>query len=348
MLVIDLETTGLCPFGYDDIVLAGYKELDGEVIITTEPDLDFIFSHRVLVGHNIKFDLHFLRWLDSKRYEDWLHNGGLVYDTQVAEYMLTGQEHIYPSLDEVSAKYGGTQKDTRVKEMFEAGMSSSAIPNELLEKYLIEDVKNTEIVYRAQRKYDDDDFWKLVVIHMKFLLFLETCEFNGMAIDYQRNEEIINELSEQCQILMDDIHYICGFAFNPASANHIASWLYGGSVVIRERRPNGVYKTGKRKGETKYNWFETVHKLKARTKKKPKKTKKGHILTDAKVLESFEDDTLIKKVLELRAMKKLLETYHINIREMSIDDILHCNLNQCATKTGRLSSSEPNLQNVPR
>lgn len=327
----------------------GMKEFGSEIVdITDEPPLDYIYSHKVLIGHNIKFDLHFLRMLDEDRFTDWLANGGTVYDTQIVEYMLSGQSMIYPELDVLSAKYGGTLKDERVTAMFKAGMSAADVPDELLVPYQKADVMNTELVYIWQREQANEQFWRLVKVQMDFLLFLQTCEFNGMAVDEAANERIINELREQIQQLNHDIRYIAGFDLNPDSPRHLAAWVYGGTVVVRSRVPVGVYKTGARKGQEKMGWVEETIRCKGITRKRPKKTPAGNIITDEATLKQFESDVVIGKLMETKKLSKRLSTYHLKIQECAIEGIVHGNLNQCATVTGRISSNDPNMQNIPR
>jgi len=72
------------------------------------------------------------------------------------------------------------------------------------------------------------------------------------------------------------------------------------------------------------------------------------VVVDEETLKEFENDTLISLVLQLKKKHKMLSTYHLAIRDKNIKGIIRPTLNQCATVTGRLSCTKPNLQNIPR
>ena len=166
-VVLDLETTMNCPIGknkanpmwplnnvvyygqkYDDRFPTTIKITEPVELNCLGPTVDYLY-----VGHNIKFDLLYLfrhnTWYERFKSCD-------IWDTQLAEYILTGQRSSYASLDECALKYGGTLKDDRMKEFFKAGVGVDKIPAEMVHDYLAGDLTNTDIVYQAQRKLSDE------------------------------------------------------------------------------------------------------------------------------------------------------------------------------------------------
>ncbi|WP_033928935.1 hypothetical protein, partial [Vibrio cholerae] len=135
------------PFHPDNkMVCFGAKTLDAEPVVFRPEHADFptiISSNGVmlLVGQNIKFDL---LWM-MKTYPDFreMLPNLCIWDTQLAEYLLTGQDHKMASLNELAVKYGGTLKDDRIAEFWKAGVDTTDIPFPMLEEYQKYDVINT-------------------------------------------------------------------------------------------------------------------------------------------------------------------------------------------------------------
>jgi hypothetical protein len=81
----------------------------------------------LIVAHNIAFDmLHLMR--ESPGFLEYMEEGKAIWDTMIVEYLLTGQETKWASLDDLSLKYGGTVKDNRIKEYWNNGVSTEDIP----------------------------------------------------------------------------------------------------------------------------------------------------------------------------------------------------------------------------
>lgn len=347
VLILDLETTGL-DCHKDTIVLAGYGY--GNNLVTTDtPDLDYIYSHKVLVGHNIKFDLKMLRALDEEKYLDWVRRDGLPYCTQVVEYIITGQSTIMAKLDELAEKYGGTFKDKRVSTMFQEGYGAQDVPPELLNDYLLEDLRNTQLVYEQQKLSTVyQKARSLIISQMRMLLFLAECEWNGMLVDKEKNHELVKQMESRLEQLEGEIKYITGYdCFNYRSPKHLAAYLYGWDIDFDVRVCVGVYKSGKKEGQDRYRIKQITASFPGVVQDNPVMTAKGNPKLDEGVLLKYQDIPFVEKVLEAKKLQKQLSTYHKPISEASGDRI-HPNLNQCVTVTGRLSSSAPNLQNIPR
>ena len=136
------------------VVVLGVKASKG----TTEPfisepkywaDWDSPTTYDFIVGCNMSFDMLYLfkekpsikRWLQSNR----------LWDIQLVEYLLSGQQSKWMSLDEMCTKYGLPLKDDRIaKEYFDKGLGADKVPRELLDPYLIRDVENTEAIALKQ------------------------------------------------------------------------------------------------------------------------------------------------------------------------------------------------------
>lgn len=104
-----------------------------------------ILDADMLVGFNLKFDLHWLRRLGIN------FEGKRVWDCQLAEFLLNNQKTPYPSLDQAAAKYGLHKKLDVVKlEYWDKGKNTDEVPREILTEYCAHDVELTEQVFRLQ------------------------------------------------------------------------------------------------------------------------------------------------------------------------------------------------------
>ncbi|MGH9992861.1 MAG: DNA polymerase [Nitrososphaera sp.] len=348
------------------IVAAGYKRGVGSVLIDYDTcGVRLPTQDEIVVGHNIKFDLQYLRRY-SPAWGQWLCRGH-VWDTMLAEYLLSGQSLTYPSLDLCSARYGGTAKDPLVSEYWEQGMETEDIPQEQLCEYLRHDVLNTELVYLAQRaKARELGMEALIWANMEALLATAEMEYNGMWFDARgalvKAEELAAHkkgLEEKiCDILA--IHLPDGVLPNASSREQLSAALFGGSFMV----PTAVavcvedapilYKTGPRKGEPKTRIepraFGTDG-LGLVTKSEWVTSKSGVYQVNDGVLQALKCDTvggnLVSAVLEYRKLEKDISTYYRGYSNLTWgDNCIHPSLEHCSTATGRLSCTRPNLQNV--
>ena len=99
----------------------------------------------IFIGFNFKFDLH---WYVKTGLA--LPNDFRIWDCQIADFILSGQENRYPSLNEVAAYYGLPSKIDKVKEYWDAGINTPDIPYDILKEYNDWDVELTHLVYKAQ------------------------------------------------------------------------------------------------------------------------------------------------------------------------------------------------------
>lgn len=304
----------------------------------------------VLVGFNLKYDLHWLKKLGFN------FDGKRVYCAQLGEYLLTRQQTRYPSLNECAEKYLGTRKlDVVATEYWDKGINTDGIPRDILAKYAIKDVEITRGVSIAQQKLIPDYQSKLFSIHMQDLLVLQEMEWNGLYFDedraLQKATTVENQIAEiQTQL---SIHHNVP-SFNWSSNDHVSALLYGGTIAIKERIPDGHYKTGAKKGEIKFKVVVKEYHLPRRytPSKKSALQKDGYYSVGEEFLQKLKGDRALPDgIMELKKLQKKIDTYLIGFPKRRVEhhwpkNILHTKFNQCVTGTGRLSSSDPNIQNL--
>ena len=375
-LVLDLETSiknrGSESIGsmkaspwypLNKIVMAGsLKESGSAVTIKEYPNLDdpaIPESIDIIIGHNIKFDCHYMM-RDSESFRDALVRLQ-IWDTQLAEYILSGQTMLYPSLDQCSEKYGGVLKDDRIKEYWEDGVDTEDIPEEQLQEYLVHDVENTHLVFLAQlEKAVKMDMLPLIKSQMKALKATIEMEYNGMHFD--------SEVAEMhSDLLRDDLTDVearvyaymegCGIqGANPHSGVHVGLLLFGGVQTVKEYKPykdeDGEWVVLKSDGKSGKKGDKRLKKQDVNTLIAGKYMGKGSETASGKW--KVDDETLgklkgfvVEDIQQMRTLKKDISTYYEGYSKLVWPDgVIHHSLNHCATATGRLSSTKPNFQNV--
>ena len=315
-----------------------------------------IDESEILVGFNIKFDLHWLRKYGIN------FVGKRVWDCQLVHFILTGQQYPYPSLNSVSAYYDlGSKLDVVATEYWGNKIDTLNIPKDILEEYLIGDLQLTQKVYEKQMKefaVSTKPMQRLISLHNQDLIILQEMEFNGLLFDENSSNRLAKELEDQIEIIdkiLFEYHELV--EFNPNSTEHVSSLLYGGTIKVRRREVIGVFKTGTRMGQQKERWVE--HEITFPRLINPIKgselTKEGFFSTDDQTLKSLKTRSkygkdLVEVLVTRATLEKRLSTYYKGLvdlrKEMNWHEgRLHGQLNQCVARTGRLSSSKPNLQN---
>lgn len=368
--IFDLETTTYesCrkkanPFDPRNkvVLFAAKYSVDKEVFLNQDNPaarqyfLNAMKTADVIIGHNIKFDL---LYMFTALYNDLEFKQALksvqIYDTMFAEYLITAQQAKYYSLNEASLKYGGTLKDDRIKEYWDAGIQTDEIPQDLLSEYAKHDILNTEIVYLAQQdEISKLGIEKLIKMNMDDLLATTLMEWHGLKIDSDLASDLIADLGEpNYDALNAHLPTNLPFQFNWQSNDHLSAFLFGGSIKYIEKEAIGTYKTGQKAGQTKYKNVEKDYKFKNRAgfvyKQGTKKT--GVYKVDDASLSSISIDSdlypIVKTILEQRDKAKQINTYYKPMIELSQHDgLLHAELVHVQTNTGRLSSRNPNIQN---
>lgn len=365
-LTLDVETTIQNkgnPFSrLNKLCLIGlYNKGIYDIEYTEHPyrdDLDRVQSvinnYDMLVGFNIKFDLHWIRkyGIDFQEKRIW--------DCQLVHFILTGQSKPYPSLNQVCEHYGlETKLDVVKEEYWKNGIDTNEIPRDILDEYLLKDLELTEQVYLKQLEdvKANSHLMKLISLHNQDLLVLEEMEFNGILYDQDKSEILGNELEEQIAKLDKRLYSYHNFAhFNANSVDHVSALLYGGIIRYREQEADGVFKSGQKKGQVRMRWRDKELELPRLVKplKGTELEKEGLYSTDEQTLRSLggskKASEAIKLILTRAVLEKRMTAYYkglVNLIEEQHWDRGHIygQLNQCVARTGRLSSSKPNLQN---
>ena len=323
-LVLDTETTGTEPMA-SELVGMSFSVAEGEAwyvpvsadraeaTAIVEEFRDVLTNPKTTkVGQNIKYDLLMLA-----QYGVWL--AGPLFDTMVAHYVLSPElHHGMDYLAEVLLHYRTIPIENLIGPKGKNQKNMRDLAPEEVYKYACEDadvtlrLKNVlEKQLREQGAYD-----LFHDIEMPLVPVLAQMEFNGVRIDTDALRETSALYTQRLQEIEQEIYSLAGQPFNISSPKQVGEML-----------------------------FETL-KISA----KAKKTKGGQYSTSEEVLESLRDKhPVVGRILDYRGLKKLLSTYIdalpalINPRTGRI----HTSFNQTVTATGRLSSSNPNLQNIP-
>lgn len=318
------------------------------------PEIQKYINQNYLIGHNIKFDIAWLRTIGID------FSTANIRDTQLAEFLITNQTHAYASLEELSIKYLNEHKIDIIKnEYWDKGIDTWFIPEDLLAKYLEQDLNLTYKIWKKQKQIlQETNKWNLFLLQCKDLLVLQDIEWNGIL--FNKEESLIKgkELNEILQQLKNNItKYSLYPEFNINSGDHLSCLLYGGTIIHTDKVPVGVFKMGQKIGQIRYKNIKVEYKQERLVEplKGSELKKEGYYSTDKNTLISLKPKTkeirkLIKDILEYSRIEKLQSTYYFGIpKKMDefgwIDNYIHSSLNQVVARTGRLSSSEPNQQN---
>src|SRR3990167_11012435 len=367
--VIDLETTIKEAYGRkansitkENLIVASAQKLQGanyaQAIYGPTvhlPDVD------TLVGHNLKFDLlHLWPQIANSNYSVW--------DTQLAEHILTGQQSGFSALRVLAtSKYGAAEREKRMEQFWEQGICTSKIPKSIVIEDVTNDVLDTEIVVLNQLK-EAKRCLKLTLIKALGNGLLASCEMesNGIYINRQIFDDLKGLLEETFNSCNESLTSLMGkylpkqITPNLNSKDQISAILFGGTLRYQERVETGeVYKTGIHKGEPKTKLIEVKTTIAPLVMKKfAKDTKKEgvYIVDDEalqKILEATKDrevTSFVSSLSEFRQVTKDYNTYYKGIEKAiyHTDSCLHPQFNFVATDTGRLSSSSPNAQNLPK
>lgn len=304
----------------------------------------------LLILFNAKFDLH------------WLRNNGIdfsdkrIWDCQLAEFILSNQTWAYPSLDEACAKRGLPRKiDIVATEYWAKGIQTDQIPWPILEEYATQDAVCTYQLYLEQQKLLTGNKLKLFNLQCLDLLLLQDMEYTGLYYDAEKCEQRAEELEVKAETIRQQLDSIYpGVPINFGSNDQLSAFLYGGTIVVDSKEHVGFFKSGQKVGQPKYKKVEILHTLPRQYEplKGSEMAKEG--------IYSTSEDTLLKLagrkgtitlLLELSKLDKLISTYYRGLPKLNVEMYwppgeLHGQFNQCTTRTGRLSSSRPNQQNM--
>jgi len=264
------------------------------------------------IGQNIKYD-----WMVLRRYG--IDLDGVIFDTMLASYLLNPSKRAH-SLDQIALDYLD-YKTISYKEVVGKGKKAISFAQVTLEKaapYACEDADVTLQAYNvlASRLEELGLVELLAKVEMPLAPVLMEMETTGVCVDTQRLRLLSKSFEHQLEKLEDKIYSIAGQEFNIKSSQQL------GKILFED--------------------------LKLPTQKKTKK-KTGYS-TDVSVLTTLADQhELPALILRHRTLAKLKSTYTDALLDLIHPETgrIHTSYNQTVTATGRLSSSNPNLQNIP-
>lgn len=264
------------------------------------------------IGQNIKYDLEVLA-----NYGVTL--SGEMFDTMIAHYLLQPElRHNMDYMAEVYLKYKTIHIDELIGPKGKGQRSMRDLDPKEVYEYAAEDADVTlRLKNLLEPRLKEAGAWQLFSeVEMPLVRVLASMEMSGVRIDTASLKETSAMLTERMNAIEKEIYALAGEVFNIASPKQVGEILFGKMKIVE----------------------------------KPKKTKTGQYVTSEEVLQQLRGKSeIVGKILEHRGLKKLLGTYVdalpklINPRTGHI----HTSFNQTVTATGRLSSSDPNLQNIP-
>lgn len=374
-IVFDVETTTKNkghPFTKSNKLVAYSVIRDTTQTTHYYDELDFITGIRCLavdndelVGFNIKFDLH---WAVRSGFK--IPNKIKIWDCQIAQFLIEGQQNRYPSLNDALAYHKLPAKIDKIKEYWDLGVDTTDIPKDELLPYVTADVSLTSQLEQAQRSVMTPKQIRLCEIMGLDLLTLLDMEQAGIKLDRDKCDAKCKECSDELATLNDSLYRAFDFVHgNLDSDYHLSALLFGGAIEVDfPTYMEQVYKSGAHKGET---YLKTLHDYKVyqfqglftpEEKNKSKRVSKIEgqpeytvYFTNEEVLKQLPCRSKVQKevitnLLRRAEVSKLINTYYgalptlINTMEWE-DNMIHGSYNQCVAATGRLSSTKPNMQN---
>ena len=264
------------------------------------------------VGQNLKYDLEVLR-----NYGITLQ--GPMWDTMIAHYLIQPElRHNMDYMAEIYLNYQTIHIDELIGARGKGQRSMRDLKPEEVYEYAAEDADITlQLKNKLEpelKKYECEDlFYNL---EMPLMPVLAEMEMNGVCLDTESLKETSGILTRRILELEQRIYELAGQQFNIASPKQVGDILFAKMKIIE----------------------------------KPKKTKTGQFVTSEEVLQTLKGKhEIVADILEHRGLKKLLGTYVDALPKLinPMTGHIHTSFNQTVTATGRLSSSDPNLQNIP-
>jgi DNA polymerase I-like protein with 3'-5' exonuclease and polymerase domains len=286
-----------------------------------------------------------------------------IHCTMVTEYILRGQDKQAKwSLNAVANSYGLEQKFDEVKAMWDSGIHTYDIPDYLLGPYCIQDCKLTRQIYEMQMvEMEGRNIHRVIDLQNEYTYVLTEMEMHGFHLDTGKAEKIIEEYGRIADGYAEQIKELAGVPkMSMSSTQNLSAFLYGGKMKVKWRE--WTVKECKTQPWSYYTNapFEEEFEYKGMGFKpdKRKQRKDGFFKTDKKTIEALPARTkqkrLIKRLLiEYSSAAQVVKTLRSKtgaglLSKIQPDGLIHPKLNQTIASTGRLTSSDPNGQNLPR
>ena len=324
ILALDTETTGTDPMDAE-LVGMSFSIAENQAFYIPVPagreeatkivrEFESVFKNdkSLKVGQNIKYDMLVLQ-------NYGIEIRGRLFDTMVAHYVLQPElRHNMDYLAEIYLHYQTIHIEELIGPRGKGQKNMRDLSPKDVYLYACEDadvtLKLKNILEQELKKNDAEKLF--YEIEMPLVPVLVNIESNGVRLDTEALKQSSEHFTTRLQSIEKEIYNLAGEEFNIASPKQVGEILFDKLKIVE----------------------------------KAKKTKTGQYVTSEEVLESLRNrHDVIGKILEYRGLKKLLSTYIdalpqlINPRTGRI----HTSFNQTVTATGRLSSSNPNLQNIP-
>lgn len=264
------------------------------------------------IGQNIKYDMEVLMNYGVRL-------AAPMFDTMIAHYVLQPeQKHNMDILAETLLGYQTVHIDELIGPKGKGQKNMRDLSPADICDYAAEDADVTLRLYnvlkpRLKEAGVDDLFYN---IEMPLVPVLAEMEMNGVRLDTKALAETSRTLTDRMKQIEQNIYKLAGHEFNIASPKQVGEVLFGEMKIVD----------------------------------KPKKTKTGQFVTSEEVLQQLRSKApIVDDILAHRGLKKLLGTYVDALPKLINPHTghIHTSFNQAVTATGRLSSSDPNLQNIP-
>jgi len=296
--------------GYYIPIAHSYLGVEAQIEIEDAKEAIGTIFQKPLIGHNLKFDLsliHNLFGLEPKE---------ILCDTMVLAWLIDPENSV--GLDNCMARYFGYSMRS-FKDTVKKGEDFSGVDIKLASEYASEDAAATLELYKKLsgilKDKNEPLFNVLKNVEIPFISVLMNMENEGIKIDGDYFKTLLEEVDKKIEVVSEQIFEHCGTRFNLNSTQQLGKVL-----------------------------FETLN---LKTKRK---TKTG-FSTDEKTLESLQDEhEAIPLLLEYRELFKLKSTYIEPLLKLSSQNSksrIYTSFLHTGTATGRLSSKNPNLQNIP-
>jgi DNA polymerase I len=320
----DSETTSINPLEADIVALAfswekgtGYLIRFPESREETQSLLEILrplFENTEIlkIGQNMKFDIQVLA-------NYGIEVRGPLFDTMIAHYLLEpDMRHNMNLLSETYLSYSPVHIESLIGEKGNTQKNMRSVPLEKLKEYAVEDADVTfQLKNVFEPRIKGEGLGSLSHdIEMPLITVLASMERNGVRLDLEDLKSITVNLREDIISLEKEIYSLAGTEFNISSPKQLGDILF-----VRLKLDDNA-----------------------------KVTKTRQFITNEEILQRLVNKhPIIDKVLEYRGLKKLLSTY-VEALPLLVDrktGRIHTSYNQAVASTGRLSSNNPNLQNIP-